>query len=164
MADWRPLNSIICKESWGTYRDWHLTGHGTAFQHLAPAHCQSTAHREKSSFRCWHELGFWETTGLICFDSAFPLEEIYPNTLPSSHSAYCLFAFSFLPWGVSMCFICVCVCVYPHQPTLPYLDSSAQVRNVVLVHKWKTYMTLPENQNTNSAKSWATLFTCIAWH
>lgn len=56
IADWRPLNSIICIESRGTYRDWHLTGHGTAFQHLAPAQCQSGVQGEKSSIMFWHEL------------------------------------------------------------------------------------------------------------
>lgn len=46
-----------------------------SFQHLAPVQYQSPVHRSKRYFRYWHEsvcLGFWETTGLICFDNAFP--------------------------------------------------------------------------------------------
>lgn len=58
--------------------------------HLPSAHLECTGRKVLSDVgMSGLRLGFWETTGFIRFDSAFPQEEIYPNTPPSLCSAHC---------------------------------------------------------------------------
>lgn len=86
--------------------------------HLPSANLECTGKKKFFQMLAWVCLclGFWEITGLICFDSAFPQEGIYPNTLPSSHSAsQILIYFPVLTVGEFLCafYAYVCVCLPP---------------------------------------------------
>lgn len=127
----------------GVPTDWRLTGHRTAFQHLHPPSAKLECTGGKFVLMLsWAGLclGFWETTGLVCFDSASsPGGNLpkYPAVITFSTLLVCVSVFTV----ESFCVFRVCMCVYPPGTHIALFAFIRPSSCAVVVHKRKACVT-----------------------